>query len=407
MSIQDNTNLIINYLPQNVDDSLLKALFIEYGQIESARVVKDKRTKKSSGFGFVKFVNPLDAVNAIQHKNGFSIGNKRLKVSYARPQSDDIKNCKLYVTNLPKEFDEADVRNLFEQFGKIIECRVIKNTQANFHNKGVSFIQFDLRIQAEKALALDGVCLPGQTRKLTVKFTDNYKRQLGSEQQDLFEQSSPNSIPMNHTLGYASNVLGNQIPMGGYLSDTENYRYTMIPDPAVVINNTYNQDIRYNNLPDNQNRSRFEMNSSPSISSKSVSSVQSNFTFSSSNTPNYSQANTPSNRSFFDDNTNNNTNSNSNNNTNVNTPMNGLTATLVISNLPTDANISLLYQIFGGYGKVISALVELDPNSSGMNLGLPLCKGKVQMSSFAEANIALKALNGCRFGNNGPPLKVR
>ena len=59
-----------------------------------------------------------DAHVAVELKNGFSIGTKQIKVSFARPASDFIKNCKLYCTSLPLVFTEDDVYNLFSQVSK-------------------------------------------------------------------------------------------------------------------------------------------------------------------------------------------------------------------------------------------------------------------------------------------------
>lgn len=92
-----------------------QTLFAEHGDIAVAKVVKDKLTKKSLGFGFVKFIREDDALAAIEAKNGFLMGPKKLKVSLARPPSIEIRNCKLYITNLPKEFSEREVTELFAQ----------------------------------------------------------------------------------------------------------------------------------------------------------------------------------------------------------------------------------------------------------------------------------------------------
>jgi RNA recognition motif-containing protein len=88
---------------------------MEHGEIVVAKVVKDKLTRKSLGFGFVKFMREEDAAAAIEAKNGFVMGHKKLKVSIARPPSNEIRNCKLYITNLPKEYTEKEVVDLFCQ----------------------------------------------------------------------------------------------------------------------------------------------------------------------------------------------------------------------------------------------------------------------------------------------------
>lgn len=79
------------------------------------RVIRDKNTKKSLGYGFVKFAEDDDAQAAIEKMNGFPIGHKVLKVSVARPASMDIRNCKLYVTNLPQTYNEREVIELFQE----------------------------------------------------------------------------------------------------------------------------------------------------------------------------------------------------------------------------------------------------------------------------------------------------
>lgn len=93
----------------------LQRIFEEHGEISVSKVVRDKITKKSLGYGFVKFVKEEGAVAAIEGKNGFNMGHKRLKVSLARPPCIESRNCKLYITNLPKEYVELDVTNLFSQ----------------------------------------------------------------------------------------------------------------------------------------------------------------------------------------------------------------------------------------------------------------------------------------------------
>jgi RNA recognition motif-containing protein len=79
------------------------------------KVVRDKNTKKSMGYGFVKFLIEADAMLAIEKMNGYGVGHKNLKVSVARPPSVEIRNCKLYVTNLPKDFSEREVITLFKE----------------------------------------------------------------------------------------------------------------------------------------------------------------------------------------------------------------------------------------------------------------------------------------------------
>lgn len=65
------------------------------------------------GYGFVKFFREEDALSAIQSKNGTVIGDKKIKVSLARPSSEDIKGAKIYVKNLPNRITDAELVELF------------------------------------------------------------------------------------------------------------------------------------------------------------------------------------------------------------------------------------------------------------------------------------------------------
>ena len=88
-----------------------------------SRVVRDKNTKKSLGYGFVKFVKEDDAFCAVQKMNGLSLGDKNLKVSLARLPSLEIRNCELVVSNLPKNYNEQDVVVLFQEVSTLYRRR--------------------------------------------------------------------------------------------------------------------------------------------------------------------------------------------------------------------------------------------------------------------------------------------
>ncbi|KAG8267328.1 hypothetical protein J6590_053779 [Homalodisca vitripennis] len=109
-----SSNLIVNYLPQNMTDRELYSMFVTIGPVVSCRVMKDFKTGYSYGFGFVNYSRPDDAERAIQQLNGQEIFNKRIKVSYARPSGDDIKDTNLYVTNLPRHVIIGDESWVFK-----------------------------------------------------------------------------------------------------------------------------------------------------------------------------------------------------------------------------------------------------------------------------------------------------
>ncbi|XP_037077193.1 protein sex-lethal-like [Pollicipes pollicipes] len=98
----NNKNLIINYLPQALTDKEFSQMFSSVGAIKQCRVMRNMQTGYSFGYGFVEFINPDDADKAIALLDGLRVQNKRIKVSYARPPGQDIKDTNLYIQNLPR-----------------------------------------------------------------------------------------------------------------------------------------------------------------------------------------------------------------------------------------------------------------------------------------------------------------
>lgn len=76
-------NLMVNYIPTTIDETQLRQLFEQCGQIESVKIVCDRNSHQSRGYGFVKYVNSTSANSAVNRFNGFELLSKRLKVAFA------------------------------------------------------------------------------------------------------------------------------------------------------------------------------------------------------------------------------------------------------------------------------------------------------------------------------------
>ncbi|XP_063305598.1 ELAV-like protein 3 isoform X1 [Pelobates fuscus] len=180
------TNLIVNYLPQNMTQEEFKSLFGSIGDIESCKLVRDKITAsqlsspgQSLGYGFVNYVDPNDADKAINTLNGLKLQTKTIKVSYARPSSASIRDANLYVSSLPKTMNQKEMEQLFSQYGRIITSRILVD-QVTGVSRGVGFIRFDKRIEAEEAIkGLNGQKPLGASEPITVKFANNPSQKTG------------------------------------------------------------------------------------------------------------------------------------------------------------------------------------------------------------------------------------
>ncbi len=81
-------NIYISNLSFDVSDSDLKELFEEYGQVSSAKVITDKFSGRSRGFGFVEMPNDDEANKAIEELNQAEYDGKTINVSVAKPREE-------------------------------------------------------------------------------------------------------------------------------------------------------------------------------------------------------------------------------------------------------------------------------------------------------------------------------
>jgi len=79
------TKLFVGSLPWAVDDQGLSDLFAEFGTVASAKVIMDRETGRSKGFGFVEFDDDAAAKAAMAKLNGSDIQGRTIVVSEARP----------------------------------------------------------------------------------------------------------------------------------------------------------------------------------------------------------------------------------------------------------------------------------------------------------------------------------
>ena len=80
------TKLFVGSLPWAVDDQALEDLFADYGTIISAKVITDRETNRSKGYGFVELEDDTAAQEAIKKLNGSDISGRAIVVNEARPQ---------------------------------------------------------------------------------------------------------------------------------------------------------------------------------------------------------------------------------------------------------------------------------------------------------------------------------
>jgi RNA recognition motif-containing protein len=76
----------VGSLPYATTDAKLEEIFSQYGTVQSARIITDKLTGRSKGFGFVEMSSSMEAQAAIEALNGSQLDGRSLTVNEARPQ---------------------------------------------------------------------------------------------------------------------------------------------------------------------------------------------------------------------------------------------------------------------------------------------------------------------------------
>ena len=79
-------NIYVGNLSYRMSDGELREVFSEFGEVSSARIINDRETGRSKGFGFVEMPDDNEANVAIEALNGKEVSGRNLRVNEARPR---------------------------------------------------------------------------------------------------------------------------------------------------------------------------------------------------------------------------------------------------------------------------------------------------------------------------------
>ena len=78
-------NIYVGNLHYKIGEDDLREVFAEYGVVTSVKIIKDRESGNSKGFGFVEMSNDAEARKAIKELNGSEVWNREIKVNEAKP----------------------------------------------------------------------------------------------------------------------------------------------------------------------------------------------------------------------------------------------------------------------------------------------------------------------------------
>lgn len=79
-------NIYVGNLSFRTDDEELREVFAEFGEVTSAKVIMDRETNRSRGFGFVEMASDDEGKAAIEALDGAEVSGRNLRVNEARPR---------------------------------------------------------------------------------------------------------------------------------------------------------------------------------------------------------------------------------------------------------------------------------------------------------------------------------
>uniref|UniRef100_A0A8D9BAB4 CUGBP Elav-like family member 2 n=1 Tax=Cacopsylla melanoneura TaxID=428564 RepID=A0A8D9BAB4_9HEMI len=172
----DFIKMFVGQVPRSMDEADLTKMFSEYGRVYNINVLRDKVTGQSKGCCFVTFFTrkaALDAQNALH--NIKTLAGMHHPIQMKPADSENRNERKLFVGMLSKKYSENDVRQMFQVYGTIEECTVLRDNSGV--SKGCAFVTFTAKqcaINAIKAMH-HSMTMEGCSSPLVVKFADTQK----------------------------------------------------------------------------------------------------------------------------------------------------------------------------------------------------------------------------------------
>ncbi|XP_022753140.1 polyadenylate-binding protein RBP45C-like isoform X1 [Durio zibethinus] len=175
--------IFVGDLAADVSDYMLQETFkAVYPSVKGAKVVTDRTTGRSKGYGFVKFGDETEQIRAMTEMNGIYCSTRAMRIGPASnkkpvtgqqyqkatyqnaqgsPGENDPNNTTIFVGGLDPSVSEDQLKQIFSQLGEVVHVKIPAN-------KNCGFVQYANRTSAEQALSvLNGTVLGGRNVRLS------------------------------------------------------------------------------------------------------------------------------------------------------------------------------------------------------------------------------------------------
>jgi nucleolin len=184
----DNSpNLFAGNLSWNVDEDWLRREFEEFGELAGVRIMTERETGRSRGFGYVEYVEASSAKAAYEAKKDSEIDGRTINLDYAKPRDatqqsaprdkaqtrarsygdqTSPESSTLFIGNLSFNTNEDVVRETFQEQGTILGIRLPTDPESG-RPKGFGYIEFSSVDEARQAMSdLNGADVGGRAIRL-------------------------------------------------------------------------------------------------------------------------------------------------------------------------------------------------------------------------------------------------
>lgn len=156
-----------------IGEATIKQAFETFGPVRSIDMSYDQGTQRHKGFCFLEFETPEAAFMSLEHMQSVTIGGRAVKVGrlsnigqaqhfiqqFAQEAS---KYNRVYISNIHSNISDEDIRAVFESFGKVLSCQLVRNPDTGVH-KHYGFVEYEQPQSMKEAItAMNGFDLGGQ-----------------------------------------------------------------------------------------------------------------------------------------------------------------------------------------------------------------------------------------------------